>query len=76
MNDATLHQQYFLSLMAVEDINYENSIENKLVGIAKGLGVSFESNSSRRQSNNFREKMKQKQKERKNSQAEVKQDNV
>ena len=65
MNDATLAQKYFLSLMAAEDINYMNSIENKLIGIAKGVGISFESNTgSRRQSDNFREQMKQKQRDR------------
>ena len=66
MNDATLHQKYFLSLMAAEYINFMNSIENKLIGIAKGLGFSFESNSSRRQSDSFRDKMKQKQRKRMN----------
>ena len=65
MDDATLHQKYFLSLMAVEDINYTNSIEHKLIGIAKGLGVNFESTGSNRQSNNFRETMKEKQRQNK-----------
>ena len=66
MQDATLFQKYFLHLMAVEDINYENSIENKLIGIAKGVGISFESNTTdRRESNNFRERMKAKQRKRK-----------
>ena len=64
MDDATLHQKYFLSLMAAEDINYRNNIEHKLIGIAKGVGVSFESTGSRRQSDNFRESMKAKQRER------------
>lgn len=42
-----------------------NSIENKLIGIAKGVGIGFEDNSSGlRQSQNFREQMKQKQRER------------
>lgn len=67
INDATLHQTYFLNLMAVEDINYENTIDLKLEGIAKGLGVSFENtnNQSRRQSNDFRERMKERQRENK-----------
>ena len=51
--------------MAAEDINYRNSIEHKLIGIAKGVGIEFkEDTQSRRQSNSFREQMKQKQKER------------
>lgn len=52
-------------LMSVEDINYRNTIESKLDGIAKGLGVEFKGNtSSRRQSNSFREQMKEKQRKR------------
>lgn len=51
--------------MAVQDIQYKNSIENKLIGIAKGVGVEFKDTSiSLRQSNSFREQMKRKQKER------------
>ena len=66
LRDATLHQKVFLSFMAAEDINHENSIENKLVGIAKGVGIEFKSsNNDRRHSNNFREQMKQKQRKRK-----------
>ena len=65
MDDATLHQKYFLSLMAAEDINFMNSIENKLIGIAKGVGITFESTNSRRQSSSFRDKMKEKQRNRK-----------
>lgn len=65
MDDATLHQKYFLSLMAAEDLNFMNSIENKLIGIAKGVGITFESTSSRRQSSSFRDKMKEKQRNRK-----------
>ena len=49
--------------MSVEDINYRNSIENILIGIAKGVGIEIKNNaSSRRTSNSFREQMKQKQK--------------
>ncbi len=62
--DATSLQKYFLMLMSGEDIQFMNSIEHKLVGIAKGVGVEFKGNNSRRgrmQSNNFRERMKQKQ---------------
>jgi hypothetical protein len=56
-------QYQFLTLMSVEDINYRNSIENILIGIAKGVGIEIKSNnSSRRTSNSFREQMKQKQK--------------
>lgn len=56
-------QYQFLTLMSVEDINYRNSIENILIGIAKGVGIEIKSNtSSKRTSNSFREQMKQKQK--------------
>ena len=49
--------------MSAEDINYRNSIENILIGIAKGVGIEIKSNtSSKRTSNSFREQMKQKQK--------------
>jgi hypothetical protein len=66
LQDCTLHQKYFLGLMAVDDINYQNSIENKLIGIAKGVGITFESSTSdNRSSNNFRERMKNKQRKRK-----------
>ena len=51
--------------MAATDIQYKLNIENKLMGIAKGVGVEFKENSqSLRQSQSFREQMKQKQKER------------
>jgi len=51
--------------MAAEDINYRMSIEQKLVGIAKGVGIEFkEDTDSRRQSNSFREQMKEKQRKR------------
>ena len=60
-------QQYWLQLMAVTDVNYKLNIENKLIGIAKGVGIEFKDNTqSLRQSNSFREQMKQKQKERRN----------
>lgn len=63
--DATMHQKYFLFLMSAEDINYQNSIENKLIGIAKGVGIEFkDSSNSRRQSNDFRSRMKEKQRKR------------
>ena len=56
-------QYQFLTLMSVEDINYRNSIENILIGIAKGVGIEIKSNNSfRKTSNSFREQMKQKQK--------------
>ena len=59
-------QYYFLSLMAVEDINYHNSIEAILTGIAKGVGVEITgTGSERRQSNSFREQMKEKQRKNK-----------
>lgn len=58
-------QYHFLTLMSAEDINYKHSIELILTGIAKGVGVEIKSNnSSRRQSNSFREQMKEKQRKR------------
>ena len=49
--------------MAVTDVNYKLNIENKLIGIAKGVGIEFKDNTqSLRQSNSFRKQMKQKQK--------------
>ena len=49
--------------MAATDVNYKLNIENKLIGIAKGVGIEFKDNTqSLRQSNSFREQMKQKQK--------------
>ena len=62
MNDATLHQKYFLSLMAAEDINYKDTISLKLSGIAKGVGIEFKNDTTDKQSNSFREKMMEKQK--------------
>ena len=63
LGDASMWQYHFLTLMSVEDINYRNSIENILIGIAKGVGIEIkQNNSSRRTSNSFREQMKQKQK--------------
>ena len=51
--------------MSVEDINYKNTIEGILTGIAKGVGVEIKGNTNeRRQSNSFREQMKQKQRKR------------
>ena len=53
--------------MAGNDINYKLNIEQKLIGIAKGLGIEFKNDTrGLRQSNSFREQMKQKQKERRN----------
>jgi hypothetical protein len=66
LKDATSFQFYWLQLMAVEDINYNNSIENILTGIAKGVGVEIKNNSnSRRESNSFRERMKERQRKNK-----------
>lgn len=51
--------------MAANDINYKLSIEHKLTGIAKGVGIEFRNDtSSLRQSQGFREQMKEKQKQR------------
>lgn len=53
--------------MAVEDINFRNGIEQKLIGIAKGVGIEFkESNTDRRQSQGFRGRLKEKQRRMKN----------
>lgn len=53
-------------MMSAEDINYRNSIENILTGIAKGVGIEIKSNGNeRRQSNNFRAQMKEKQRKNK-----------
>jgi hypothetical protein len=63
LKNATMWQYQFLTMMSIEDINYRNSIENILTGIAKGVGIEIKhNNSSRRTSNSFREQMKQKQK--------------
>lgn len=64
LHEATLAQKYFLMMMAADDINYQNSIDLKLTGIGKGVGVEFSGNNRDRQSTSFREEMKQKQKER------------
>ena len=65
LSECTMHQRFFLNLMSVEDINYQNSIEHKLVGIAKGVGVEFKTNTpdrnSRRDSQSFHDRMKQRQ---------------
>lgn len=49
--------------MSAEDINYRNSIEGRLIGIAKGVGIEFKDNgrNDRRESDSFRERMKQRQ---------------
>ena len=39
--DATLFQKHFLMMMAVKDLNYMDTIDVKLEGIAKGVGVEF-----------------------------------
>ena len=63
LSDCTMFQYYWLQMMSVEDINYRNSIENILIGIAKGVGVEIkQTTSSNRESGNFRERMKQRQK--------------
>ena len=52
--------------MAAEDINYQETIDIKLTGIAKGVGIEFKGDTgNRRQSNNFREQMKEKQRKNK-----------
>lgn len=49
--------------MSAEDINYRNSIEGRLIGIAKGVGIEFKDNgrNDKRESDSFRERMKQRQ---------------
>jgi len=65
MVNATRLQLYWLELMAVKDIQYKLNIEQKLIGIAKGVGVEFkEDTQSLRHSQSFRETMKQKQRNR------------
>jgi hypothetical protein len=39
--DATEYQQYWLMLMSARDLNYDDTIDVKLTGIAKGLGIEF-----------------------------------
>ena len=52
--------------MSVEDINYRNSIETILTGIAKGVGIEIKHNTnSRRQTEDFREKLKKRQRKNK-----------
>lgn len=36
-----MYQSTFFTLMAAQDISYKDSIEVKLEGIAKGVGVEF-----------------------------------
>ena len=63
--ESTSLQWHWLQMMAANDINYKTSIENKLIGIAKGLGIEFKTDTtSLRQSQSFREQMKMKQKNR------------
>lgn len=50
--------------MAADDINFMRNLDNHIIGVAKGVGVEFE-NYSNRESVNFREQMKQKQRNRK-----------
>ena len=67
LQNCTLRQKYFLSLMAVEDINFRNGLEQKLIGIAKGVGIEFkETTTDRRQSQGFRGRLKEKQRRMKN----------
>lgn len=66
LSNCTMFQYYWLQMMSVEDINYRNSIENILTGIAKGVGVEIKNTtSSNRESGNFRERIKQRQKKNK-----------
>ena len=39
--DATLFQKQFFFLMAVGDVNYRETLDVRLKGIAKGVGVEF-----------------------------------
>ena len=41
LRDATLFQKHFLMMMAVKDLNYLDTIDVKLEGIAKGVGIEF-----------------------------------
>lgn len=41
MSDSTLFQKYWIIAMASQDIQYHETIDMKLTGIAKGVGVEF-----------------------------------
>lgn len=41
MRDCTLFQKYWLMIMASQDITYKDTIDVKLTGIAKGVGIEF-----------------------------------
>lgn len=56
--------------MSIEDINYQNNIELILTGIAKGVGIEIKNNRNEtRQSNSFRERLKEKQRKNKERKA-------
>ena len=39
----TMFQKYFLMMMASKDLGYKETIDIRLEGIAKGVGVEFKS---------------------------------
>ena len=40
-NEATLFQQTFLSIMAVEDVNHDLKVESYLKALCESMGVKF-----------------------------------
>ena len=41
MRDSTLFQKYWLMTMASQDLGYKETIDTRLTGIAKGVGIEF-----------------------------------
>ena len=41
LTEATEYQKYFLWLMAAQQVEYQQLIDTKLTGIAKGVGIEF-----------------------------------
>lgn len=71
MKDLTLTQRYWLSLMSVEDINFENKFISKFDALCKANGVKIDSNiNSGRGGSSFRDEMLRKQRERKERKVE------
>ena len=47
MRESTLFQKYWLLSMASKDLGYKDTIDVKLTGIAKGIGVEFKKKNGR-----------------------------
>ena len=41
MRDMTIFQKYWLMTMASKDLGYKETIDIRLTGIAKGVGIEF-----------------------------------